>query len=128
MILLTMLISGAVAGLVGMPGLLGSSYAYSLDFPAGLGFTGIAIALLGRNNPIGIAFGAILWGFLDSSATRLDFVGIPNEIVLIMQGVLVLSVVVAYELVRRYRVRSVAADVGRQLGTAEPMPTEGATA
>jgi general nucleoside transport system permease protein len=128
MILLTMLISGAVAGLVGMPQLLGSSYAYSLDFPSGLGFTGIAIALLGRNNPIGIAFGALLWGFLDSSATRLDFVGIPNEIVLIMQGVLVLSVVVAYELVRRYRVRSVAADVGRQLGTATPVAAEGAAA
>jgi general nucleoside transport system permease protein len=128
MILLTMLISGAVAGLVGMPQLLGSSYAYSLDFPAGLGFTGIAIALLGRNNPIGIAFGALLWGFLDSSATRLDFEGIPNEIVLIMQGVLVLSVVVAYELVRRYRLRSVAADVGRQLGTAEPVAAEGAAA
>ena len=112
MILVTMLISGAVAGLVGMPQLLGSSHAYSLDFPAGLGFTGIAIALLGRNNPIGIAFGALLWGFLDSSATRLDFEGIPNEIVLIMQGVLVLSVVIAYELVRRYRLRQVAARRG----------------
>ena len=47
MVLVTMLLSGAVAGLVGMPQLLGSSHAYSLDFPAGLGFTGIAIALLG---------------------------------------------------------------------------------
>lgn len=128
MIVLTMLLSGAVAGLVGMPQLLGSSYAYSLDFPAGLGFTGIAIALLGRNNPIGIAFGALLWGFLDSSATRLDFEGIPNEIVLIMQGVLVLSVVVAYELVRRYSVRQVARDVGRELGTAEPVAAQGAPA
>ena len=36
-----------------------------------------------------------------------------------MQGVIVLSVVIAYELVRRYRVRQVAADVGRQLGTAD---------
>ncbi len=115
MILISMLLSGAVAGLVGMPQLLGSSHAYSLDFPAGLGFTGIAIALLGRNNPIGIAFGALLWGFLDSSATRLDFEGIPQEIVAIMQGVLVLSVVVAYELVRRYRVSQVARDVGRTL-------------
>ncbi len=128
MILVAMLLSGAVAGLVGMPQLLGSSYAYSLDFPAGLGFTGIAIALLGRNNPVGIAFGALLWGFLDSSATRLDFEGIPNEIVLIMQGVLVLSVVIAYELVRRYRIRQVAHDVGRQLGTAEPVTPQGAAA
>ena len=128
MIVVTMLLSGAVAGLVGMPQLLGSSHYYSLDFPPGLGFTGIAIALLGRNNPVGIAFGALLWGFLDSAATRLNFEEIPQEIVLIMQGVLVLSVVVAYELVRRYRVRQVAHDVGRQLGTAEPVPVAGASA
>jgi simple sugar transport system permease protein len=67
MIMVSMLLSGAVAGLVGMPQLLGASYQYSLDFPAGLGFTGIAIALLGRNSPIGIAFGALLFGFQDSS-------------------------------------------------------------
>ena len=45
-----------------------------------------------------------------------------------MQGVLVLSVVIAYELVRRYRLRQVAHDVGRQLGTAEPVAPEGAVA
>ena len=128
MILITMLMSGAVAGLVGLPQLLGATHSYSLDFPAGLGFTGIAIALLGRNNPIGIAFGALLWGFLDSSAVRLNFEGIPQEIVAIMQGVLVLSVVVAYELVRRYRLRQVAHDVGKQLGTAEPLAAQGAPA
>ena len=115
MILMAMLLSGAVAGLVGMPQLLGASYSYSLDFPTGLGFTGIAIALLGRNNPVGIAFGALLWSFLDNSSNALEFEGVPKQAVLIMQGVIVLSVVIAYELVRRYRVRMVAAEVGRQL-------------
>jgi ABC-type uncharacterized transport system permease subunit len=119
MIVTTMLLSGAVAGLVGMPQLLGASYTYSLDFPAGLGFTGIAIALLGRNSPIGIAFAALLWGFLENSAQILDLEGIPKEIVQIMQGVIVLSVVIAYELVRRWQVRRVAANVGKQLGTAD---------
>lgn len=99
----TMLLSGAVAGLVGMPQLLGASYTYSLDFPAGLGFIGIAIALLGRNHAVGIAFGALLWAFLDQSSTRLDLEGVAPEVVRIMQGVTVLSVVVAYELARRYR-------------------------
>ncbi len=122
MILISMLLSGAVAGLVGMPQLLGASYQYSLDFPAGLGFTGIAIALLGRNSPIGIAFGALLFGFLDSSAQILDLEGVPKEIVLIMQGVIVLCVVIAYELVRRYTVRQVARDVGRKLGETGPPP------
>jgi simple sugar transport system permease protein len=123
MIVVTMLMSGAVAGLVGMPQLLGASYTYSLDFPAGLGFTGIAIALLGRNSPIGIAFGALLWGFLENSAQILDLEGVPKEIVQIMQGVIVLSVVIAYELVRRWRVRQVATRVGTELGTAAPAAT-----
>jgi simple sugar transport system permease protein len=117
MVVYAMLLSGAVAGLVGMPQLLGSSYTYSLDFPTGLGFTGIAIALLGRNSPIGIAFGALLWAFLDNTSNSLEFQGIPKQTVLIMQGVIVLSVVIAYELVRRYRIRAVAQDVGRQLVT-----------
>src|SRR3954452_19295281 len=92
MVLVSMLISGGVAGLVGMPQLLGSSYNYSLDFPAGLGFTGIAIALLGRNTAIGVAIGALLFGFLDNSSQILDLEGVAKEIVLITQGVIVLSV------------------------------------
>jgi general nucleoside transport system permease protein len=116
MVLYSMLLSGAIAGLVGMPQLLGSSHSYSLDFPAGLGFIGIAVALLGRNHPAGMALAALLWGVLDNSANSLDVAGVPKEIVAIMQGVIVLSVVVAYELVRRYRVRVEQRDVGRALG------------
>jgi ABC-type uncharacterized transport system permease subunit len=120
MIVMSMLISGAIAGLVGMPQLLGASYSYSQDFPAGLGFTGIAIALLGRNHPVGIAFGALFWGFLDASALRLEFAEVAPEIVQIMQGTIVLCVVVAYELVRRYRLRRQQEEVGEQLVGAEP--------
>nr|WP_307811947.1 ABC transporter permease [Sphaerisporangium rufum] len=127
MVLTTMIISGAVAGLVGMPQLLGASYSYSLDFPTGLGFTGIAIALLGRNNPAGIAVGALLWSFLDSSSDILDFNGIPKEIVIIMQGTTVLSVIIAYELVHRYRMAAQQRRVSRQL-SAGAAPVEGATA
>jgi ABC-type uncharacterized transport system permease subunit len=101
MIIRTMLISGAIAGLVGLSDLLGFFDKYSLDFPSLLGFTGIAVALLGRNNPGGIALAALLFGFLDRSAQILDFNDIPKEIILIMQGVIILSVVAAYEVVRR---------------------------
>ncbi|HSL57280.1 MAG TPA: ABC transporter permease [Acidimicrobiales bacterium] len=103
MTLKALLISGGLAGLVGMSQLLGFSYRYDTDFPIQYGFNGIAVALLGRNNPIGIAIGALLFGFMDRSAQILDLQGIPKEIVVIMQGVIVISVVVAYELVRRYR-------------------------
>ncbi|GAA3841306.1 ABC transporter permease [Sphaerisporangium flaviroseum] len=126
MVLLTMIISGAAAGLVGMPQLLGASYSYSLDFPTGLGFTGIAIALLGRNNPVGIAIGALLWSYLDNSSDILDLEGIPKEIVIIMQGTIVLSVIVAYELVHRYRIAAEQRRVSRQLSPGDPAPKEGA--
>ena len=86
MVLYVMLLSGAVAGLIGLPQLLGESHAYNLDFPAGLGFTGIAIALLGRNSPIGIVFGALLWAFLDVSRQILDLEGVSKEIVTIMRA------------------------------------------
>ncbi len=116
MILSAMLLSGAVAGLIGMPELLnGAAASYSLNFPTGIGFTGIAIALLGRNHPVGMVFSALLWAALDSSANALQGVGVARELVTIMQGVIVLSVVVAYEFVRRYRLVLQARDVSRAL-------------
>jgi simple sugar transport system permease protein len=115
MVIIALLMSGAVAGLVGLPELLGRDLAYTLNSPAGYGFTGIAIALLGRNHPVGIALGALLWAFLDKSALALDNVGVPREIVLIMQGSIVLSVVVAYEIVRRYELAAEQRRVAAQL-------------
>ncbi len=119
MVLSAMVISGAVAGLIGMPQLLGASHTYNLDFPTGLGFTGIAIALLGRNHPVGMLFGALLWAFLDSSRQILDLTGVSKEIVTIMQAVAVLSVVIAYELVRRYSIVAQQRQVGTKLAELE---------
>jgi ABC-type uncharacterized transport system permease subunit len=116
MVMSAMLLSGAVAGLVGMPLLLGESHSFGQDFPAGIGFVGIAIALLGRNNPIGIAFASLLWSFLDVSNQILDLLGIPKEIVTIMQGTIVLAVVVAYEFTRRLALASEQRRVAAQLG------------
>ena len=115
MVVITMLISGALAGLVGLPYLLGQGYNYSSEFPANLGFNGIAVALLGRNKPIGIVFAALLWGFLERSAQILDLNDIPQEIYVLMQGSIVLAVVVAYEIVRRAKVRKAEREVAREL-------------
>lgn len=114
MVLAAMLLSGAVAGLVAMPELLGRDYSYGINAPQGYGFTGIAVALIGRNNAIGIGFGALLWSFLDKSSVVLDNIGVPKEIVTIMEGVIVLSVVVAYEVVRRVELAAEQRLVGRQ--------------
>ena len=115
MIVVTMLLSGAVAGLVGLPYLLGETGTYSLQFPTDWGFTGIAIALLGRNNPLGIALGAILWAFLDISSGQLILEGVPREISTIMQGLIVIVVVISYEIVRRYQVKSEQTSVAKAL-------------
>ena len=62
-----------------------------------------------------IAFAAVLWGFLDVSAQILDINDIPKEIVTIMQGIIVLAVVIAYEVVRRWRLASEQRHVAAQL-------------
>ncbi|MGW5666113.1 ABC transporter permease [Streptomyces sp. NPDC003758] len=115
MVVTSMIISGAVAGLIGMPTLLNDSYQFSSDFPAGIGFTGIAIALLGRNNPVGIALGALLWGFLERTTNHLEFQGYDKEILGVIQGVIVLCVVIAYEVVRRYGLKRQQQKVGAEL-------------
>ena len=116
MVFLSMLFSGMVAGLVGLPQLLGHSHYYALDFPAGIGFIGIAIALLGRNHPVGIVFAALLWAFLDQASGILPFDGIPREIAVIAQATIVLTVVVVYEIVHRWGRRYQQQQIGKQLG------------
>jgi general nucleoside transport system permease protein len=124
-VVVAMLLSGGIAGLVGLPLLLGSTYTYTTTFQAGLGFTGIAVALLGRNNPWGIAVGALLFAYLSEQATRLELlVGISSELVVVTQGVVVLAVVIAYEVAGRYRraqeQREVAEKLAQEPGTADP--------
>ena len=102
MVILAMLISGAIAGMVGMSGLTGYYHRYTIDFTSGLGFVGIGVALLGRNHPIGMALGAILISFLERSSQILDLKDVPKEIERIMQGIIILFVVIGYEIVRRY--------------------------
>ncbi|MFB7738330.1 ABC transporter permease [Streptomyces sp. NPDC056112] len=121
MVLTAMLISGAVAGLSGLPLLLGDAHTYSLSFPTGLGFTGITIALLGRNNPVGIAFAALLIAFLDKASPALDYatpVAYEKEIATIMQGLIVFAVVISYEAVRQWGLRRQQKQVGAELAAA----------
>jgi simple sugar transport system permease protein len=84
-----------------------------MAFPAGYAFTGLALALLGRNHPVGIFFAAFLWSFLERTAPVLEFEGVPPEITIVMQGTIVLSIVVAYELVARVNLRQQQRAVGK---------------
>jgi simple sugar transport system permease protein len=115
MVLTAMLLSGGIAGLAGLPILLGDTHTYSLNFPTGIGFLGIGIALLGRNSPVGIAFASLLWAWLDKSSPELDFHGYDKEIAVIMQGLIVIAVVVSYEAVREWGLRRQQRRVGAEL-------------
>jgi len=113
MIFITTVLSGAIAGLVGMGTLLSDTHSYSMAFPSGFAFTGLSLALLGRNHPVGIFFAAFLWSFLERSAPVLEFEGVPPEIVIVMQGTIVLSIVIAYEVVARINLRQQQRAVGK---------------
>jgi simple sugar transport system permease protein len=125
MVIKTMLISGAVAGLIGLPDLLGSTRSYGTEFTAGLGFLGIAVALLGRNSPLGIALGALLFGFLDRAAIPLQFADIPASVVTIIQGTIVLAVVIANEVARRLALRQ--AERANSQAVPPPVAGDGST-
>ncbi len=103
MIVRTMLISGALAGLVGMPILLNDTHKYTSEFPLGYGFSGIAVALVGRQKAGGIAAAAVLFALIERAAQVLPDPPLyaPKELGTIMQGTMILSAVIAYEVVRR---------------------------
>jgi ABC-type uncharacterized transport system permease subunit len=106
MVVIAMLLSGAAAGLVGMVDILSRNHRHDQNFTPGLGFAGIAVALLGRNHPVGIAVAAMIFAFLDASSSILQITGSASkEIVTIMQGIILLAAVIAYEFVRRMRER-----------------------
>jgi simple sugar transport system permease protein len=106
MMLRAMLLSGAVAGLVGLQDVLGFDGYMKLDYVRGYGFTAIAIALLGRNTGLGIVAGALLFSYLDRASSGIGLnTDVPKEVTLIMQGVIILTIAIAYELVRRATAR-----------------------
>lgn len=107
MVAISMLLSGALAGLVGMRALLGDVHAYQNGLAEQQGFNGIAVALLGRNHPIGILFSGLLFGFLSAASGKLQLEEIPKEIVTIMQGIIVLAVVIINGAVKRWDERRI---------------------
>jgi simple sugar transport system permease protein len=104
--LVAMLVSGGVAGLVGLQDTMAIDGFAKLDYVRGYGFTGIAIALLGRNSGSGIIAAALLFSYLDRAATGIGLrTEVPKELVTILQGVILLTIVIAFELARRAAAR-----------------------
>ncbi len=91
-IIIAMLISGALAGMLGINEILGVHHKVIAGFPAGYGFTGIAVALMGRNHPIGIFPAAFLFGILyqGGSEVTFDMPNITRYMFVAVQGVIIL--------------------------------------
>jgi simple sugar transport system permease protein len=90
-IMVSMAISGALAGLMAINNTLGSDERLILGAVAGAGFIGIAVALMGRNHPVGILLASILFGILYQGGSELQFaLGIPREMILVIQALVIL--------------------------------------
>lgn len=91
-IVVAMLISGALAGIASINSVMGSTHYLGLNFPAGAGFIGIAIALMGRQHPIGIFLSSILFGALIQGGfdLSLEKPNIPTETFIFIQGLIIL--------------------------------------
>lgn len=120
MVLITMSLSGAVAGLIGMGILLSSNdqLAYGDRFPGTLGLTGIGIALLGRNHPGGVAVAALFWAALDQGARGLVTVNISGEIAVILQGSLLFIAVIVYAVWERRQLAGAIRDAAARTAAA----------
>jgi simple sugar transport system permease protein len=91
-IIMTMAISGALAGLAGTLESLGLYYRFYGTLTSGKGFDGISIALIGQNHPIGIIFASLLISGLRTGSNQMQFVGVPKHIVTIIQSIIIFLV------------------------------------
>jgi simple sugar transport system permease protein len=92
MIVYVMMISGALAGMVAVNEVLGVQSRIVIDVTAGYGFVGIAVALMGRNHPIGIALAAILFGALYQGGLDLQFYmpAITRDMIVVIQALVIM--------------------------------------
>ena len=90
-VMVAMLISGMLAGFFALNVLQGELHQIKLNFVEGFGFTGIAVALMGRNHPIGVILASLLFGFLYQGGAELSFeFGVDRNIVVVLQGLVIL--------------------------------------
>ncbi|HEY4191626.1 MAG TPA: ABC transporter permease [Mesorhizobium sp.] len=91
-IIVTMMISGALAGMMALNPTMGDQHNVAIDFVGGAGFVGIAVALMGRSHPVGIVLAAILFGMLYQGGAELAFEmpAISRDMIVIIQGLVIL--------------------------------------
>ena len=93
-------ISGAIAGLGGINYVLGYKHYYEDGFAGGSGFLGIAVALVGRNHPVGVLLAALFFATLSQGGLAIHAF-VPKQMVEVLQGVVILAVAMSVPEVRR---------------------------
>jgi len=91
-VIVAMSISGALAGLVSLNEVMGVQHRLLMNFPGGAGYVGIAVALMGRNHPVGIVLASILFGALYQGGAELSFdmPRLTRDMVVVIQGLIIL--------------------------------------
>ena len=91
-VIAAMSISGALAGLMSLNEVMGVQHRLLLNFPGGAGYVGIAVALMGRNHPLGIVLAAVLFGALyqGGSELSLDMPTLTRDMIVVIQGLIIL--------------------------------------
>jgi simple sugar transport system permease protein len=107
---IAMAIAGFLAGMAGSERVLGVHRYFISPFPFGYGFAGIAVALLGRNHPLGVLVAAIFFGALASGGAQVDMeTSVPRELVTVIQAIVIIFVACEYLVKRMGLLRKLAA-------------------
>jgi simple sugar transport system permease protein len=101
----TMALSGALAGIGGLNYVLGYKHYYEESFASGAGFLGIAVAIVGRNHPIGVVLAAFVFATMSQGGLAVNAV-VPKQIVDVLQAVVIIAVAASVPEVRRLARRS----------------------
>lgn len=95
-----MALSGAIAGLGGLNFVLGYKHYYEEGFASGAGFLGIAVAIVGRNHPLGVVLAALVFATISQGGLAVNAV-VPKQIVEVLQAVVIIAVAASVPEVRR---------------------------
>jgi ABC-type uncharacterized transport system permease subunit len=121
-----MALSGALAGLAGALQLLGVTY-FMTSGTASYGYAGVAVALLGRLHPLGVAAAALFFGMLDTAGRNLEkHLAIPHDLGDLLKGLILLAVLVSMALAERWRRSPAPAPQAPALGPAARAGAQGA--
>ncbi|MCC6559097.1 MAG: ABC transporter permease [Polyangiaceae bacterium] len=106
-LVITMALSGALAGLAGAVDVSALNHRHELGFSQGYGFDAVAVALLGRTHPAGVVLAALLFGAMRNGATRMQFLTqIPVDVISVIQALILLFVAADVIIRKLYRLRA----------------------